>query len=128
MTLTGLEECLFAYFLTVDALNVTVDGRFYRREEFVRIFDDRIFYATQLLGGSVAARHPDIAIQFVDKLVGEKALSTVNDQYSGVAHQFDTARYRAVVNRLIASNDMCRRSQGAGPQFWDEAFAACAQA
>jgi hypothetical protein len=124
MSLSELEQCVFAYFLSHDALNVTVDGRFYRREEFVRVFEDRFFYALQLYGRGIAGRHSNIANALVDKLIEERALSTVVDRLTGISHQFDTGRYRALINNLIKSNDICQRSQAAGPQFWEEAFAA----
>ena len=63
MNLTELEECVYAYFLSGEAMIVTVDGRFYRREEFVRVFEDRLFYATQRFGGGVAGRYSNIAQQ-----------------------------------------------------------------
>jgi hypothetical protein len=124
MHLTELEEHVLAWFLAGDALNVTVDGRFYGRGDFVRIFEDRIFYATQLFGGRVAARHPNIANYLVDKLIEAQALSTTIDRLSGTSHKFDNARYRTCINDLIRSNSICQRSQGAGPDFWEQAFAA----
>jgi hypothetical protein len=120
MNLTELEEYVFAYFLSGDALNVTVDGRFYRREEFVQVFEDRIFYAAQRFGSKVAS---NIANKLVDKLIEEKALSTTHDKLSGTSHQLDGNKYRTFIRNLIKSNCICQRSQEAGPQFWEEAFA-----
>ena len=40
MNLTELEEYVLAYFLSVDALSVSVDGRYFRREDFVRVFEE----------------------------------------------------------------------------------------
>lgn len=118
MNLTELEEYVFAHFLSGEALNVTVDGRFYRREDFVRIFEDRMFYALQLYGGGVAGRHSNIANNLVDRLIEEKALSTVSDHLTGTSHQFDAGKYRAFIGSLIKSNVIFQRSQEAGPQFW----------
>ena len=58
--MTELEEHVFAYFLSTEALHISIDGRFYRREEFVKVFEDRIFYATQRLGPSASGRHSKI--------------------------------------------------------------------
>jgi hypothetical protein len=123
MQLCDLEHYVFAYFLTTDALHVNVDGRFYRRHEFVHIFEDRLFHATQQWGPGVAGRHPAIANGLVDKLIELKALSTSSDQLSGIFHQFNTSRYRAVINELIQANDICRHSQQGSSHFWTEAFA-----
>jgi hypothetical protein len=122
MRLTELEEHVFAYFLSVEAPNVSVDGRFYRREEFVKVFEDRIFYATQRLGPEVSGRHTEIANGLIDTLIETKALSTNQDRLSGTYHQMDDSKYRAVIRNLIQSNAICLRAQQAGPHFWDEAF------
>jgi hypothetical protein len=122
MQLNELEKYVLAYFLAGDAITVTVEGRFYGRAEFVRVFEDRIFYATQQLGAAAARRHPAIANYLVDKLIEEKALSSVNDQYTGISHQFDDGKYRTVVRALIESNSICERAQAAGQSFWEETF------
>lgn len=123
MNLTELEECVYAYFLSGEAMNVTVDDRFYRREEFVRVFEDRLFYATQKFGRGVAGRYSNIAHSLVDELIEEKVLSTSNDKWSGTSHQFDSEKYRAFIRNLVKSNKICRRSQTTDPKFWEEAFA-----
>ena len=124
MNLTELEEYVLAYFLSVDALSVSVDGRYFRREDFVRVFEDRIFYATQRFGSKIAGRHSNIAAPLVDRLIESGALSTSTDQWSVAWHRFDASKYRAVAKELIQSNTLCQRSEDAGPQFWEEAFAA----
>jgi hypothetical protein len=124
MNLTELEEYVMAYFLSVDALSVSVDGRYFRREDFVRVFEDRIFYATQQFGSKIAGRYSNIAVQIVDRLIESNALSTSTDQWSVTWHRFDTDKYKAVVKALIQSNTLCQRSKDASPRFWEEAFAA----
>lgn len=123
MNLTGLEEYVYAYFLSGEAMTVTVDDRFYRREEFVRVFEDRLFYATQRFGRGVAGRYSNIAHSLVDQLIQEKALSTSIDKWSGTSHQFDSGKYRTFIKNLVKSSNICQRSQAAAPQFWEEAFA-----
>jgi hypothetical protein len=123
MNLTEWEEYGLAYFLLADALNVTVDGRFYKRAEFVQVFADRVFFATQPFADGVAGHHLNIANLLVDKLIEEKGLSSVNDKWTGVSHQFDPGRYRIIINALIKSNAICQRAQEGGSKFWQEAFA-----
>jgi hypothetical protein len=122
MGLTKLEEHIFAYFLSTEAPNVSVDSRFYRREDFVRLFEDRIFFATQGLGPGVSGRHTEIVNSLIDTLIEERALSTSHDRLSGTYHQMDVGKYRAVIRNLIQANAICRRAQQAGSQFWEEAF------
>src|SRR5579864_2043676 len=123
MNLSGFEEYAFAYFLSIDALNFSVDGRFYSREEFVRVFEDRIYYATMMFNTGLSRRHWNVANRLVDELIEEKVLSTVHDQHTGTSHQFDTAKYKVFMRALIHANAICQRAQGAGPQYWEEAFA-----
>lgn len=120
--MTELEEHVLAYFLSTEAPNISVDGRFYRRAEFVNVFEDRIFYATQRLGPAVSGRHSKIANSLIDVLIQAHALATTHDSLSGTYHQMDDAKYRATIRNLIQSNVICQRAQRAGPHFWEDAF------
>jgi hypothetical protein len=124
MSLTELEEHVFAYFLSIEAPHISVDGRFYRRDEFVRVFEDRIFYATQRLGAGVSGRHTEIVNSLIDTLIEAQALSTSHDRLSGTYHKMDDNKYRAVIRNLIQSNALCQRAQQVGAHFWQEAFKA----
>jgi hypothetical protein len=123
MNLTELEEYVLAYFLSVDALSASVDGRYYLRGDFVRVFEDRIFYATQQFGSKIAGRHSNIVSPFVDRLIESKALSTSVDQFSVAWHNLDNSKYRAVVKEMTQSNAICQRAKNAGPQYWERTFA-----
>jgi hypothetical protein len=87
MNLTELEEYVLPYFLSVDALSVSVDGRYYRREDFGRVFEDRIFYATQQFGSKIARRHSNIAAPLVDRLIESMRcrLPPISGQLRGTA-------------------------------------------
>lgn len=122
--MTELEEHVLAYFLSTEALHISIDGRFYRREEFVKVFEDRIFYATQRLGPRASGRHSKIIESLMDTLIEAKGLSTSHDRLSGTYHQMDDSKYRAVIRNLIQSNAICQCAQQAGPHFWEEAFKA----
>ena len=126
--MTELEEHVFAYFLSTEAPHISVDGRFYRREEFVKVFEDRIFYATQRLGPRVSGRHSKIVESLIDTLIEAKGLSTSHDRLSGTYHQMDDSKYRAVIRNLIQSNVICQCAQQAGPHFWEDAFKALNEA
>lgn len=122
MKLTRSEEYVFAYFLSDDALKVTVDPRFYRREEFIPVFEDRLLYATNPLGAGVAGRYPSIAKQFVDLLIEENVLLTSNDKWSGTWHQFDATKYKQVVTALIANTEIISKTNGKGSAYWVDVF------
>jgi hypothetical protein len=123
MNLTEVEQCVYAYFLHHEALKVTVDGRFYKAQEFVRKFENEIMYGTPSFGGVDTGRPSTIATCLVDSLIEEGALSSVNDELSGISYQFDSARYKAFIKDQIATNAICKRAAQGGPRFWEEAFA-----
>jgi len=122
MKSSELEDYVFAYFLSSQACNVNIDGRFRRREEFVEVFEDVFFYSTQGFGPPVAGRHANICSSFVARLIEAGCLSTVHDKWSGASHQFDSPRYAAFIRDQIEINAICQCAKQAGPQFWDEAF------
>jgi hypothetical protein len=122
MELTDLEQHVYAYFLSEEALAVRVDGRFYRREEFVKVFEDKLFYSTRRWGPEIAARHSNIANVLVDKLIDAQGLLSTHDELSGTYHQMNDATYRQVIKDFIQSNAICQRAVKAGPQFWNEVF------
>ena len=63
----------------------------------------------------------------LDELIEAKALSTVNDKWTGVSHQFNSDAYKAFIKHQIQTNGICQRSQQVGSQFWDQAFAGFAK-
>jgi hypothetical protein len=120
--MTELEEHVFAYFLSIEAPSISIDGRFYRREEFVQVFEDRMFYATQRFGPGVSGRHTEIINRLIDTLIEAKGLATSHDRLSGTYHQMEDSKYRAVIRNLIHSNAICQRAREAGSHFWENAF------
>jgi hypothetical protein len=124
MTPAELEEIGFAYFLSVEAPNISIDGRYHRRDDFVRIFADRLYYANQTFARKLNGRHSHIATRLVDTLIEKSAMSTSVDQWSVTMHNLDNGRYKAVVKELVESNPICQRAQAAGPRFWEDTFAA----
>jgi hypothetical protein len=118
----GLEEYVLAYFLSTQAAQVNIDGRYRRREEFIQSFEDAFFYSTQQFGGAVAGRHARLCEQLVARLAETGCLAAVHDKWSGTSYQFDPGRYRSFVKDQIDSNAICQRAEQAGPQYWQEVF------
>jgi hypothetical protein len=123
MNLTALEQTVLAYFLTVEGPKVSIDGRFYLRDNFDQIFLDRIFFSAQSLVGGREQQHSKVAGWLVDKLIESGALSTARDTLGGTSHQFIPAKYKAAIKELAESNAICQLAQQGGPQFWQETFA-----
>jgi len=122
MKLNDLEENVFAYFLSRDASAVRVDGRFYRRGEFLKIFEDKLLDTTQLLGAGIAGRHTNVANALLDALIEKQGLSTTVDKLSGTYHQMNDGSYRQVIRDLAQSNAMCQRAEQGGATFWSDMF------
>jgi len=123
MKLNELESHVLAYFLSNDALDFSIDPRFHERRIFVEMFEDRIYFGTRNFSKAIGGRHPNVANELVDSLIESQALSTTTDQFTGVAHKFDSGKYRACIQRLIDTNEICQRARARGPQFWEETFA-----
>jgi hypothetical protein len=122
MKLSKLEENVLAYFLSGDASAVRVDGKFYRRGDFLKIFEDKLFDATQPLGPRVAGRHTNVANALLDELIEKQGLSTTVDKLSGTYHQMNDVSYRQVIRDLAQSNPTCQRAAQEGATFWSDRF------
>jgi hypothetical protein len=124
MTLNDTEQLVLAYFLAEDASKMYVDARFFLYEDFVRMFDDRIYYKIQELPHAPGGRHKALATQLVDRMIETGALSTRKDKFGGVMHQFQPDAYRALVAELAENTPLVAEARAAGPGFWDARFAA----
>jgi hypothetical protein len=123
MSLSNLEQHLYAYFLVIDAPKVTVDGRFYRREEFIGVFKDRIRFGAAGAGKFSGDVCEHIATDLVDKLIASGALTTARDKLTvGELHQFEPAAYKQTIQSLAEQNPIVAASKGQGEDFWKKAF------
>jgi hypothetical protein len=124
METNELDAHVLAYFLVTRAGNLNIDGRFRRREEFIQMFEDALFYSTQGFGGNVVGRHSSIATTLVDQLIESGSLAASQDKWSGTSYQFDAGRYRVFIKNQTDANAVCQQALQKGPQFWDEVFRA----
>lgn len=124
MALTGAETLLLAYFLAEDALAFSVDGRFYRREEFYHVFKDRLYFLTPRAADGLSFRHAEIARELVDLLIEKQAILTIQDKLAGPLHQFAPEAYKAAIKSFAAQNQILASRADKTPQFWAERFAA----
>jgi hypothetical protein len=124
MSLSNLEQHLYAYFLVIDAPKTTVDGRFYRREEFIGVFKDRIRFGTAGAGKFSADVCEHIATDLVDRLIATGGLTTARDKLTvGELHQFEPAAYKQTIQALTEQNEIIAAAKGQGEAFWQKAFA-----
>jgi hypothetical protein len=123
MALNDVETRLYAYFLATDAPKTTVDGRFYPREDFVRIFKDRIYFGTAAAGSFTQAACENVANTIVDALIASGALTTTRDKFSVVLHQFVPATYKQTIQDLCDADALVRAAAGQGPGYWKDVLA-----
>ena len=122
METSELHAHVLAYFLVTRAGNLNIDGRFRRREEFIQMFEDALFYSTQGFGGNVVGRHSSIATTLVDQLIEIGSLAASHDKWSGTSYQFDAVRYRTFLKDQIDANAVCQQALEKGAAFWNEIF------
>jgi hypothetical protein len=124
MTLNETEQLVLAYFLVEDAPKMYVDARFFLTEDFVRMFDDRIYYKIQELPSGPTSRHKALATQIVDLMIEKGALSTKRDKFGGVMHQFVPDVYKTMIAELAAANPLVAKAGAGGKDYWEGQFAA----
>jgi hypothetical protein len=123
MNLNDTEQLVLAYFLVEDAPKMYVDARFFLTEDFVRMFDDRIYYKIQEIPSAPTSRHKNLATQLVDLLIEKGALTTKRDKFGGVMHQFVAEVYRPLIAELAAANPLVAKAGAGGADYWEGEFA-----
>ncbi|MDR2857767.1 MAG: hypothetical protein LBV50_07955 [Novosphingobium sp.] len=124
MSLTDLEQHVYAYYIAHDAAQFSAAPRFYPHGELVLIFADKIQVATRKFGRQVHSRSKAAANALIDKLIAAGAYSTRQNEFGGSMHQFQEPAYKAFLKDEQARNPIILKAKGAGPGFWEQAFAA----
>ena len=122
MTLTKQEEYVLAFFLATEAKNIFINDKYYKRKEFVKTFEDRIFIATKKFGEGIAGRYPNVAARLIDALADAQGLLTINDKYSGESLKFNISRYKDAVQCLIEKNPTLKVEEEMTAKYWENLF------
>jgi hypothetical protein len=126
MSLTELEQHIFAYYIAGDAAQFTAAPRFYPYGELVLIIEDKIQVATRKFGSKVTSKAKTVANALLDQLVEAGVYSTKQGEFGGTMHQFQGDAYRGFLKEQQEANPIILKARDAGPDFWDQAFAALA--
>lgn len=124
MSLSAMEQHVFAYYLANGAQDLNMVGRFWPYGELTMVIEDKIRVASRRFGAKAAAAAPTVAKAYLDQLIEREAFSTTKNKFGGTMHQFQWETYGKVVKALQEADPILQQAQGAGPGFWDEAFAA----
>ena len=123
MSLTELEQHVYAYYVATDAAQFSAAPRFYPYGELTLIFADKIQVATRKFGRQVHSKAKAAATALVDKLIASGAYSTKQNEFGGSMHQFQEPAYKAFLKAEQDADPIIGQAKAAGPDFWDQAFA-----
>ncbi len=123
MSLTELEQHVYAYYVATDAAQFTAAPRFYPHGELTLIFADKVQVAARKFGRQVHSKAKAAGTALIDKLIEAGAYSTKQNEFGGSMHQFQEPTYKAFLKAERESNPIIVQSKDAGPEFWEQAFA-----
>ena len=124
MALSELEQTTLAYFTAVTANDIVIAGRFYPRSEIALIIEDKVAIATRKFGPKVKATAKAAGSAFVETMIARGGWSTKQNDFGGTMHQFQPDTYKSVLKDMQANDPIIQASQGQGPEFWADKFAA----
>jgi hypothetical protein len=123
MSLTELEQHVYAYYVATDAGQFSAAPRFYPHGELTLIFADKVQVATRKFGRSVHSKSKAAAVALIDKLIEAGAYSTKQNEFGGSMHQFQEPAYKAFLKAERESNPIIKQAKDGGAEFWEAAFA-----
>ena len=121
MSLSELEQHVYAYYLAGDAAQFSAAPRFYPYGELVLIIEDKIQVATRKFGRQVSGKAKAVAQAWLDELIAGGAYSTKQNDYGGSMHQFQGDVYRAVLKQKQDTDPIILKAKD-DPDYWDRAF------
>jgi hypothetical protein len=124
MSLTEIEQHAYAYYVATDAAQFQAAPRFYPYGELTLIIADKVQVATRKFGRPVHSKSPAVAKALLDKLIEAGAYSTKQNEFGGSMHQFQGDAYKAFLKSEQESNPIIVKAKEAGPEFWEQTFAA----
>jgi len=124
MSLTDLEQHVYAYYVAGDAAQFSAAPRFYPYGELTLILADKIQVATRKFGRQASSKANAVAAALLDKLIAAGAYSTKTNDFGGSMHQFQVDAYKAFLKQEQDADPIIRKAREGGPEFWEQAFSA----
>lgn len=122
MSLTQLEQYVFAEYVADEASALNITERAYPYGELLIVIEDKVQFSVRKHGLKRSPAAKAVATAFVDLLIERQALSSVKQNLGGTMHKLDKEAYRQLLAELRASNPIILEAQKAGPDFWRAAF------
>jgi len=123
MSLSELEQNVFAYYVATAANDFDAATRWFPYGELLLSIDDKFQMAVRKFGIKARGRSKPAATAFLDHMIEKGGWETKPNEYGGTMHQFNSANFRKELKELQASDPIVQQAQGAGPEFWAEKFA-----
>lgn len=124
MSLSELEQNVFAYYVATAANDFDAATRWFPYGELLLSIDDKFQMAVRKFGIKARGRSKPAATAFLDHMIEKGGWETKANEYGGTMHQFNSANFRSELKQVQASDAIVQEAQGAGPDFWTEKFAA----
>ncbi len=121
MSLSELEQHVYAYYLSGDAAQFTAAPRFYPHGELVLVIADKIQVATRKFGRQATSKANSVAAVWLDELIAAGAYSTKQNDFGGTMHQFQGDVYRTFLKEKQDTDPLIVKA-GGDPEYWDRAF------
>lgn len=124
MSLSELEQNVFAYFIATAANDFNAATRWYPYGELLLSLDDKFQMAVRKFGIKARGCSKPAATAFLDHMIEKGGWETKQNEYGGTMHQFNADGFRKELKALQAASPVVQEAQGAGPDYWTEKFAA----
>ena len=122
MSLSELEQHVFAYYVAGHANELNIATRWYPYGELILVIADKVTVAVRKFGRKPRASAKAVATAFLDHMIEKGAWATKQNEFGGQMHQFQADKYKAELKALQASDPILQKAAAGGPDFWEKAF------
>ena len=95
MSLSELEQHVFAYYVAGHANELNIATRWYPYGELVLVIEDTVTVAVRKFGRKPRASAKAVATAFLDHMIEKGAWATKQNEFGGQMHQFQADKYKA---------------------------------
>ena len=120
--LSHIEHHVLAYWLAGQANDLNIATRWYPRTELVMIIDDKIGVAVRKFGRKARGATRAAAEAFMERMIGEGAWATQQNDFGGTMHQWQDGAYKAALRKWQDEDVVVVASRAGGDDFWETAF------
>jgi len=124
MSLSDLEQTVLAYFVAGPANDINIAGRWFPKSEVFLIIEDKFLQAVRKFGMKARTASKPAAVAFVERMLEKGGWATKQNEFGGTMHQWQMDAFRSELKAMQAADPIVQASQGQGPEFWTEKFAA----